>query len=118
MYTVLIMNILVVLTAYLAKYRQFKFGLKISFLIIFFFLALRYNFGNDYKGYLTDFLEFNNYDKVSYFNIADFHYEPGWLILCRIFKGPGFFAMVAFLAAFNCMAYYFLIHRYVPRRYY
>lgn len=112
------LGVLCTISAFLARFESFKFGLKISFLFIFVFLALRYNFGNDYDGYLKDFIEFNTYNKVSYFNIADFHYEPGWLILCRAFKNIGFFAMVAFLAAFHCAAYYLLIKKYVPRKYF
>ena len=109
---------LAVFFAYMARFEFLKFGLKISFLIIFFFLALRYNFGNDYTGYLRDFIELNSLSKIDYFNIAYFHYEPGWLLLCRIFGKLGFFVMTSFLASLTCVVYYQFIKKYVPFRYY
>ena len=117
MSTVLFLNIFVVLSAYLARYKGFKFGLKISFLLIFIFLAIRYDFGNDYMGYYEGFISLNSYSSINYFD-PSLHYEPGWIFLCRLFQPLGFFSLVIFLALFNCIVYYFFIKRYVPVRYY
>lgn len=118
MSTVLFVNIIAVLAAYLARYNEFRFGLKVSFFVIFIFLGIRYDYGNDYMGYLNDFLEFNSFSNVDFFNTALYHYEPGWLVLCRIFRGAGFFAMTFFLAITNCVIYYYFIKKFVPRDFY
>lgn len=117
MTTVAILNIIVVLFAYLARYRRTKFGLKVSFFIIFLFLALRYDYGNDYSGYLRHFLTINQYAWIDYFG-KSLHFEPGWTFLCRLFEPLGFFAMMAVLALFNCVVYYRFIKKYVPPAYY
>lgn len=117
MITVALFNSLVVLCAYLARYKGYEFFLKISFFLIFLFLALRYNYGNDYSSYINLFLNTNNKDSIDYLDNTS-HFESGWLFLCRLFEPLGFFAMVAVLAAFNCLVYYEFIRKYSPPDYY
>jgi len=117
MLIVIILGLLSIFFAWLESSGQFKHGLKFSFGLIFLFLAFRYNFGNDYKGYLHTFIDINSYSDVSFYN-KSFRVEPGWIFLCRLFKYPGFFAMVATLALFNCYVYYNFIKKYVPVNYY
>jgi hypothetical protein len=105
------------LFAYLAKYRNIQWGLKLSFTLIFLFLALRYNFGNDYKIYLNAFIE-NNQDNQFYIFAVAGQFEPGWKFLIWLFRPLGFFALTAVLALFNCAVYYRFIKKYVPVRYY
>lgn len=112
-----VIGILSVFFAFLARYKNIQFGLKISFSLVFMFLALRYNFGNDYKEYLQNFISVNKVLQINYFN-NQFHFEPGWLFLCRSFKPLGFFAMTAVLALFNCIIYYRFIKKFVPIKYY
>ena len=126
--------------AYIAQVKRLRFCLKISFLIIFLFLALRYNYGNDYMSYLNMFFDINQRGFESFrdlwmntflFNIISpdneelkfvfansSNVELGWQALCLMFKPFGFFAMIAFLALFNCVVYYFFIKKYVPPAYY
>lgn len=111
MIAVTIFNSIVVFFASLARSEKTEYWLKISFVLIFLFLALRYDYGNDYQQYL---LIFNNTESVDYYSTI----EPGWQILVLLFKPMGFFAMVAFLAAINCYVYYHLIKSYVPKGYY
>lgn len=113
----IIVGIIAVLFGWLAKFKNAKFGLGLSFGFIFLFLALRYNFGNDYKGYLDGFLEINRYSAINLFDKA-LPYEPGWIALCRLFRPIGFFGMTAILALFNCFVYYRFIKNFVPVRYY
>lgn len=113
MLTTIFLGIFSVILAYLAKYKHFTWGLKASFTLVFLFLALRYNFGNDYKGYLKAFLKFNTYSNFNFFDNKN-HFEPGWIFLNRVFKPLGFFAMTAVLAAFNCIIYYRVIKKYIP----
>ncbi len=117
MITVVIVNILAVLFAYLTRYKQTKYGLKASFVLIFLFLALRYGYGNDYFNYLYEFIQYNNYYSFDYF-AGDYLSEAGWILLCRLFKPFGFFAMTAVLALFNCLVIYRFIKKYVPPAYY
>jgi hypothetical protein len=106
-----------VLFGYLAKYRNVQWGLKASFFLIFLFLALRYNFGNDYPGYLNTFNLISKDNKIDYFDNY-YRVEIGWVFLNRLFRGLGFFAMTAVLALFNCVIYYRFIKKYVPIKYY
>ena len=97
---------------------QFKHGLKISFGLIFLFLALRYNFGNDYMQYLNGFIKTKSYSTGDFFDKKNY-YEPGWIFLCWLFnKSFGFFAMVAVLALLNCLVYYHFIKKFVPKKNY
>lgn len=114
MNSVIGLNILAVLCAYLSKYKDFKIGLKTSFFLIFIFLAIRFDFGNDYMNYYRDFSTLNSYSSIDYFD-KSLHYDPGWILLCKLFKPFGFFVLVIFLALFNCIVYYFFIKKYVPR---
>ena len=113
----IIVGIIAVLFGWLAKFKNVRFGLWISFAFIFLFLALRYNFGNDYKEYLDRFLEINRYSSINFFD-KTFNFEPGWIALCRLFRPVGFFGMTAVLAMLNCFIYYRFIKNYVPVRYY
>jgi len=117
MITVTTINTLVVFFAYIARHKSMEFFLKLAFTLIFLLLALRYNYGNDYPAYLKDFIEINKYFTINFFD-SDWHYEPGWLFLCRLFKPIGFFGMIAVLSFFNCFVYYKFIKKYVPPGYY
>jgi transmembrane protein EpsG len=112
-----LLGITAMLFAFLAKYKSFKYGLEISFFLIFLFLALRYNFGNDYPSYLNSFLEINRFSTLDLtHNLGDF--EPGWKVLCRVFKPLGFFVMTAFLTLTNSFIFYRFIKKHVPLSYY
>jgi hypothetical protein len=112
MITVIIVGILAVFFAYLAQFEKTKNGLKVSFFLIFLLLALRYDFGNDYKGYLESFQFLETYGLENYLNNEKT--EIGWSYLNYMFLPFGFFAMVGFLALFNCLVYYNFIRKYVP----
>jgi hypothetical protein len=119
MITVAVLNIVVVFLAFFARFKNWEFLLKISFGLLFVFLALRYDYGNDYPGYLKDFMRLSFSDFTSYSKTT--HFEPGWTFLCYLFRPfgvKGFFAMTAVLALFNCVVYYRFIKRYVPPAYY
>lgn len=113
MLTVIVINTLSVLFAYLTKFKNYKYGLEISFLIISTFLAIRYNYGNDYKGYLDMFKSINSISALD-LSYGTSEIEPGWKLLNRVFKPVGFFSMIIGITIFQCFAYYRLIHKYVP----
>jgi len=117
MIATLILGLFCVLFANLAKYKNAQWGLKLSFTLIFLFLALRYNFGNDYETYLNIFIEISQYEQLTSFGNT-YQFEAGWVWLNWLFRPFGFFAMTAVLALFNCVVYYRFIKKYVPARYY
>jgi hypothetical protein len=112
----IILGLFSVLFAYLAKYKNTQWGLKISFTLIFLFLALRYNLGPDYETYLNAFIEIKQ-DEINEFSML-LQFELGWVFLNWLFRPLGFFAMIAVLAFFNCIVYYRFIKKYLPVRYY
>lgn len=112
------MGILAVLFAYWEGHKGSKHGLKISFFLIFVFLAIRYKFGNDYMAYLDIFNYINRYGSLSFSQMSEFKYEAGWVILNYLFKPFGFFALIGVLALFNCIIYYKFIKKYLPEEYY
>ena len=88
-------------------------GLLYSVICIFIFLAIRYDFGNDYMPYFMNFYEINEYD---YYSIKG--NEIGWIYLNYIFKPFGFIGMQIFLAGFSCYILYRFIKKYVSKNYY
>lgn len=111
MIEVVIFNCVVIYLAYLAYELKSDRWLKLSVGLLFLALAMRYNYGNDYQRYLERFQDVNFYN-------FEWNVEPGWIFLCILFKRLGFFAMIAFLAAFNCLVYYRFIKNNVPPRVY
>lgn len=117
MIVVLILGVLAMFFAWLEGIGQYKHGLKISFGLIFIFLALRYNYGSDYPSYLIFFNELKINSIIDIY-IEKWKIEPGWILLNWICKPIGFFGMTAILAAFNCYIYYKFTKKYVPSNYY
>ena len=116
MITTTILGVISILFAYLARYSNAKWGLKVSFILIFLFLALRYDFGNDYQAYLEFF---HRLSSQKYLTQIDFiQFEPFWVLLNFSFKNLGFFSMTIFIAAFTSITYYKLIKKYVPEKLY
>jgi len=111
MYGIVFFNMSVVLFAYLAYKNKDDMYLKISFILIFLFLSLRYEYGNDYINYLTLFKSINDV------NISS-RVELGWQLLCYLFKPFGFFMMLVVLAGVQCVVYYRFIKKYVASKYY
>lgn len=110
----IVVGSLAVILAYLTRDRQNGFGLKMAFVVQFVFLALRYDYGNDYMSYLDRFNEITSNVHIFLTDIAG---EPGWVFLQAIFQPFGFFAMVAFTSLLTCVVFYRFIRDYVPAQY-
>jgi hypothetical protein len=93
-------------------------GLKLSFVLIFLFLGLRYDFGNDYETYIGLFNRVNENPDIAFDQKMYLFYEPGWMILNWLFRPIGFFGMTIFLALVYSIAIYKLIKKYIPSKYY
>lgn len=87
--------------------RQFKYGLELGWIIVFLFLAFRYEYGNDYISYR------NTFENYTYFAHKDI--EVGWMWLNEIFQPLGFQWMIIVLSAFWCFTIYFMMKHFVPK---
>jgi hypothetical protein len=109
-------GLIVILLGLHSKSNNNDYGLFGAFTLIFFFLALRYNYGTDYIGYLNLFTDIQiNYEL---YIGGSYRIEPGWAVLNKLFYPLGFFSLVILLAFFNCFVYYNFIQKYVERKYY
>ncbi len=111
----LLVGIVAVFLTYLSKHTQNGYGLKAAFFLIFVFLGIRYDYGNDYLTYLQRF------ESISFWGtqikITGENWEPGWVFLHLIFHPFGFFALIAFTSLLTAVVYYRFIRNYVPAKY-
>ena len=94
--------IIICLFLALLEIKGFNYGLKICFILIFIFSAIRYDYGNDFQSYLQSYESIKGID----FNILvemDSHWEPGWLILYFVFSF--FFLNFQFIIIFVLRCY-------------
>lgn len=115
----IILVILSVFFTWLQQVRVLKNGMKLSFFLVFLFLALRHDYGNDYSGYFINFLELETLQDDNFYIKAN---EVGWLYLNYFFKylfgGVGFHLMVASMAGWICFVFYRFTTKYIPSKYY
>jgi transmembrane protein EpsG len=115
----IILVILCVFFTWLKQIAALKNGLKLSFFLVFLFLAMRHDYGNDYFSYYNGFLALQSLqDEDFYFK----GYEFGWLYLNYFFKylfgNIGFHVMLASMAGFTCFVLYRFTSKYIPPKYY
>lgn len=92
--------------AAIQKNKKFWFGLAFTVLII--FAALRYDFGNDYGGYLRGYTEIRAGSSL-------YASEPMFPFLVRLC--PSFYIFIAVTSVFTIIPVYFLIKKYVVDNY-
>ena len=97
-----------------ASRNRLKSGLELSFIALTVIGAIHYDYGNDYTNYLY---KFNESKDLSFGmdDIINFFRDPGWIVLCILFRPLGFFSMVIFLNIFQNLVYYGLIKTLVKR---
>ena len=108
MYIVTLINFLVIILAYIARTKKFRWCLGFSLIVACAFFSIRYNYGNDYMSYLTEFNSINSYCDIE---VSDA--EIGWTVLNRLFGPLGFNYLIAFLTVFQYFTLYWFIKRYV-----
>jgi len=118
MQTVIILNIIVVILAYFARYKNTRFLFEVSFIIVFLFTALRFNFGTDYPNYNQIFKVVSQSYNITSIDFDNLLLEPAWAILNYIFEPIGFFGFIIVLSAFLCHTYYSLIKKHIDPKYY
>lgn len=116
MIVVTFISLLALLLTYLSKYNGFKYGFESAIIILICILGVRYNYGNDYPSYYNIFQEINSYGTLSD-ACGSMAIENGWIFLNRIFAHLGFPSLVFFLTLFQFGSFYYLVKKYVDRRY-
>lgn len=119
MIVLLMLSTMVMICLKAGELKRYDVGLILAFWTIFLFLALRFDYGNDYDSYLFIYNRIIRYD-VGTFQVG-FDIEPGWVIINQLFGffgDFGFYYMIAFLSAIYCLVYYFFVRIYVEPKYY
>lgn len=99
MYIVIITSLIALFLTYLDSCGRMRNGMKIGFILVTILGAIHYDYGNDYMPYLNLYNEVTSY-QFSLANILNglYYREPGWVLLCWLFKPiGGFYMMVAVL---------------------
>lgn len=76
----LFVSFIAFLCAIFASLGKMRNGLKVAFVILILFSALRYNYGTDYMGYMLEFREMNKYS-VEYILSYQGFKDKGWFII-------------------------------------
>lgn len=100
-------------------------GLVVSFVLITLFWCLRYDWGNDYLGYLKDFLDYSKssvgLSDINVMSDMRKNSEFGWVwlnILFGKFLKVGFFGFVIALSIFENWTIYRFIKKHVDEKHY
>lgn len=115
MFSVIILNAICIISSYFAK-KSFKYGLEISFILIFLFSAFRYGYGNDFYNYLQIFNDINLNNVVSY--DKSYHVEIGWFYLCKITKPIGYQGLIITISFINCIVLYNFFKKFIDPEFY
>lgn len=116
MIATIIVSLFAILLAWSARFQKTKYGgLEAAFIVLTIFMSIRYNFGNDYSGYLDDFLRIGKYSTLD-FSLE--HSEFGWVFLSKLLQPIGFFGMIIVLTIFEYIVIYRLIKKIVPKEWY
>ena len=118
MYLVIFCSLIALLLTYLESKNQVKGGMKWGFVIVTILGMIHYDYGNDYMSYYDVYKQVTSYS----FNLqgilaGDYFREPGWVLLCWLFKPiGGFFMMVAVLNLVQNIIVYNFINKYVDKQ--
>lgn len=90
-----------------------KLYLIFNFILLYIFLALRFDYGNDYESYFEIFEDYGKYHIL-----VNTSMEPGWIFINKLFAFSNFFTLIAFTALFYCVSTYLIIKNHVSSKYY
>ncbi len=106
------------------KHAKRRFGgLEIGFLLLTIYLCIRYDYGNDYLGYMSDFAMYNSYGysiTTDTDTLSDLQSrgDYGWVLINLLCKPLGYFGMIMLLTTLFMGQVYYYIKRYVPPKWY
>lgn len=118
MVVTLILGICCLIANFIGYFLKNDWGLKFSFLLIFLFLGLRYEFGNDYEVYFELFNRIKENQDIAFEPSMYIFYEPGWMLLNWVCRPIGFFGMTMLIALFYSFTFFRLIKKYIPQNYF
>ena len=113
MFVVITISLIALLFTYLESIGKFRDGMKWGFVLVTILGAIHYQYGSDYMAYYRLYQMIEDYP----FNLktimeGDVFRDPGWVILCYLFKYlGGFFMMVAILNIVQNIIVYKFIKR-------
>ena len=118
MYIVVFTSFLAIFLTYLESKKILGGGMKVGFIFLAFLGCIHYDYGNDYMAYLNMYKDITKYPfDLEAILSGDTFKEPGWVILCYVFKNlGGFFMMVAVLNIVQNILIYKNIKRYVEKK--
>lgn len=117
----MIANLIVgIIAVLLCLFAPNKKGLIASLIVVTAFLALRYEWGNDYGNYLKWFYEVKDYSLLDIFTNEElsYHGEFLWSALYFLFRPIGFFGFVIVLSVFENWVVYRIISKHVDKKFY
>lgn len=94
--------------------------LEAAFIVLFLFIGLKYDYGNDSLEYaqMFHYLAVHDYSVFDFASITSLDsHEPGWVWLNYLFKPIGWFGFQILLAAFETWVIYDCTKRYVPQEF-
>lgn len=120
MTVIIIVSILALLLTYFETNGILKNGMLIGFSFVAIILAIRFNYGNDYPVYYATYLDMCRYSfNIKAIMAGDFFRDPGWALLCFMFKpAGGFFSLIAAISVFEVFVVYYIIRKYVLKENY
>lgn len=118
MHIVFFCSLISLLLTYLESVGRLKGGMKWGFVIITILGMIHYDYGNDYMSYYDVYKQVTSYNfDLPGIIAGDYYREPGWALLCWIFKPlGGFFMLVAVLNLVQNIIVYNFINKYVGKR--
>ena len=117
MYIVIFTSLLALYLTFLDSRNIISGGMKWSFLLLTFLGCIHYDYGNDYLAYLDIFNDVTRYPlNIKNLLSGETFKEPGWAVLCYLFKYiGGFFMMVAVLNVVQNYLVYCCIKKFVSK---
>lgn len=112
----IVVSLFSVILAYISGQTKNSKFLVLAFALPTIFLAIRYDFGSDYMGYLEYYqrtVQYNFHD-----SLTATRFEPGWGFICKLSQPIGFFGLVIVLTIFEMLVFYYMCVKYVPAQYY
>lgn len=112
----IVVSLFAVILAYISGQTKNSKILVLAFALPTIFLAIRYDFGSDYMGYLEYYQRTvqNNFHD----SLTATRFEPGWGFICKLSQPIGFFGLVIVLTIFEMLVFYYMCVKYVPAQYY
>ena len=110
MIIITVLNIVVVILAFLARSDKYRFLLALAFLLLAFVLGIRFEYGNDYLNYKYIYVHGEADDAAEI--------EPGWLLLMYLFRPVGFYGFVFGLSVIEHLMLWDIIRRHLKPNYY